>query len=324
VRKYIPVVLRIFQEKPLFIVPVGQPAPDAEDVALTTPDGLTLQAFYWRTSRPRKGVILFGLEFGSNRWGAVPYCEFLREAGYDIFAFEMRGQGNSPAQSGYEPLQWVTDFEMIDFQTAVAYLKSRADRDPRGIGLFGLSKGASAGLMVAAQDEYLRCFVVDGAFAAVTTMLPYMLKFVQIYTSTPWLARRIPFWYLRIAARIAMHRIEKLRDCHYPFLEKSMPKLAPRPLFMIHGGADNYIKPEMAKALFDLALEPKEFWLVEKAKHNQCFHLANEEIETGAGVLRQAPGRGTHARGGRRAAPCARRRPGARAEVILHAPVAPA
>ena len=27
-----------------------------------------------------------------------------------------------------------------------------------------------------------------------------------------------------------------------------MPRLAPRPLLMIHGGADTYIKPEMAQA----------------------------------------------------------------------------
>jgi dipeptidyl aminopeptidase/acylaminoacyl peptidase len=277
VRHYVPFVLRIFQEKPLFILPFGQPVPDAENVILETPDGLKLQACYLKTSKPRKGVLLFGLEFGSNRWSCVPYCEFLRDAGYDIFAFEMRGQGNSPAQSGYEPLQWVTDFEVIDFRTALAYLKARPDKDPRGVGLFGLSKGGSAGLLVAAQDDFVRCCVVDGVFAWMTTMVPYMAKWVMIYTNLTWLARRIPNWYLRLLARIGIRQIEKLRDCHYPYLERSMPMLAPRPLLMIHGGADNYIKPEMAKALFDLAREPKELWIVDKAKHNQSIHLAADE-----------------------------------------------
>ena len=133
---------------------------------------------YLKTPKTRKGVLLFGLEFGSNRWACVPYCEFLREAGYDIFTFETRGQGSSPAQTGYEPLQWVTDFELIDFQTALAYMKSRPDKDPRGIGLFGLSKGGSAGLMTAARDDFVRCCVVDGVFAVTTTMLPYMKQWV--------------------------------------------------------------------------------------------------------------------------------------------------
>jgi hypothetical protein len=102
---------------------------------------------------------------------------------------------------------------MIDFQTAIAYLKSRADRDPRGVGLFGLSKGASAGLMLAAQDEYVRCFVVDGVFATVTTMVPYMKQFVLIYTKMPWMIPLLPDWYLRYAGRIGIRRIEKLRKC---------------------------------------------------------------------------------------------------------------
>ena len=40
---YIKIVLRIFQEKPLFIIPFGQPHPDAEDLTIATPDGLGLQ-----------------------------------------------------------------------------------------------------------------------------------------------------------------------------------------------------------------------------------------------------------------------------------------
>jgi hypothetical protein len=80
-------------------------------------------------------------------------------------------------------------------------------------------------------------------------------------------------------ARIAIQQIEKLRDCHYPELERAMPELAPRALFMIHGGGDNYIKPDMAKALFALAREPRELWIVDKAKHNQAIHLAADEYK---------------------------------------------
>ena len=29
--------------------------------------------------------------------------------------------------------------------------------DPRGVGLFGISKGGSAGLIAAAKDDYVRC-----------------------------------------------------------------------------------------------------------------------------------------------------------------------
>jgi uncharacterized protein len=275
--RYFHYVPRIFQEKPIFILPFGQPVAGAEDVTLTTPDGVRLQGCYLRTPVPRKGVILFGLEFGSNRWGCVPYCEFLRAEGYDIFTFEMRGQGDSPAQRGYEPLQWITDFEVTDFRAALAYLKRRPDRPGRGVGFFGLSKGGGAGLIAAAGDPFVCCCVTDGAFATMTTMMPYMEQWMRIYVRRKWIADRLPRWYLRHIARRTVRQVSRERGCRYPALEHALPRLAPRPFLMIHGGADNYIKPDMARALFARAGGAKEFWLVEKAKHNQAMHVANGE-----------------------------------------------
>ena len=59
-RKYLPYLYRIFQEKPLFIVPFGQPIADAEEVVLATTNNLNLHGCYLKTAGPRKGVLLFG------------------------------------------------------------------------------------------------------------------------------------------------------------------------------------------------------------------------------------------------------------------------
>ncbi len=278
--RYIDNVVRIFEEKPLFIIPRGQPTPDAEEVRLPAFDGLNLCGCYWRTTAPqRKGVILFGLEFGSNRWSAAPYCEFLRQAGFDIFTFEPRCQGDSDRLPGYEPLQWVTAFEVRDFESALNYLRGRPDADPRGVGLFGLSKGGGAGLLAAARAPYVRCFVTDGIFATHTTMVPYMRKWIAIYNKRLRVQRLLPTFVYSLIARDAVRRIQRKRHCHFPHLERLIARLAPRPLLMIHGGGDTYIKPEMARDLFDRARAPKEFWLVEGAKHNQAFHLATDEYQ---------------------------------------------
>jgi len=276
---YIPHAVRIFQDKPLFIIRVDQPVDDVETVSFPTGNGLTLRGCYLPAPGRRKGVVMFGLEFGSNRWSCVPYCEFLREQGYDIFAFEFRGQGESDPQPGYEPLQWVTNFEVEDFGAAVAYLKTRPDADPQGVGFFGISKGASAGLIAAADDPYVRCFVSDGAFASHTTMVPYMQKWVFIYCRSSIVVRWIPAWYFRRCAHMALGRIQKERGCYFPHLEDVIDRLSPRPLLMIHGRGDTYIKPDMARALFDRAGQPKEFWLVEGAKHNQAFQVAGPEYQ---------------------------------------------
>lgn len=273
---YIDYIVRIFEERPLFIIPRGQPADEAEEVRIPTSQDLTLCGCYLKARTPqRQGVIVFGLEFGSNRWACVPYCDFLRDHGFDIFTFEPRNQGDSDRQPDYEPLQWVTDYDVNDFAAALAYVQQRPDADPRGVGLFGISKGGSAGLLAAAHNPYVRCFVTDGIFATHTTMVPYMLKWVSIYSSQRWLQRVMPSAYYGLLAKHVLHRIRRQRQCRFPHLEHVLHRLAPRPLLMIHGGGDTYIKPEMARALYNLARAPKELWLVEGAKHNQALHVAN-------------------------------------------------
>jgi uncharacterized protein len=270
-------LVRVFQEKPLFIVPKGQPVADAEDVTFATADGLRLRGCYLPSkAKRRQGVILFGLEFGSNRWACVEYCRFLLDSGFDIFAFESRGQGESEPHAGYEPLQWVTDFEVRDVQAAVNYLRSRSDADPNGIGFFGISKGAGAALLAAATDAYVRCFVTDGIFATHTTMVPYMQKWIAIVSDRYWLQKAIPRWYYGLFAYRALWLLGSKCGCRYPHLERALPRLAPRPLLMIHGGADTYIKPEMARELFARARQPKELWMVESAKHNQALQVAGD------------------------------------------------
>ena len=277
--RYLHFLVRIFQEKPLFIVPRGQPMADAEEVRFPTSDGLMLSGCYHRAAGPRRGVILFGLEFGSDCWACRSYCEHLVEKGFDVFAFESRNQGSSDSMPGYEPLQWVTTYEVRDVEAALAYLKSRPDADPRGIGFFGISKGGSAGVLAAARDAFVRCFVTDGIFATHTTMLPYMRKWIGIYIDRKWIQTLVPDCIYSIFARGCLRRMRRERGVRFPHLEHVVGLLAPRPLLMIHGGADTYIKPEMARALFELAGEPREFWLVEGAKHNQALQVANGEYQ---------------------------------------------
>jgi pimeloyl-ACP methyl ester carboxylesterase len=273
---YLHHMVRIFQEKPLFIVPRGQPVAGAEDLTLRTADGLTLHGCYLKGAGRRRGVIWFGLEFGSNRWACAPYCEQLLAAGYDVFALETRGQGDSDPLPGYDPLQWVTEYEVRDMEAALAYLKGRPDADPRGVGFFGISKGGGAGLFVAARDPYVRCCVTDGIFATYTTLIPYMRHWFRIYNNNYVRQAMFPSWYYGCLGLIGLGWIEAERHCRFPHLEPALRRLK-RPLLMIHGGADTYIKPDMARALFDMARSPKVLWLVPEAKHNQAFHLAGEE-----------------------------------------------
>lgn len=278
--KYMGYLLRIFQEKPLFVVPRGEAQKDAEDIGVKTDDGLTLRACYLKTPAvERKGVILFGLEFGSNRWACRPYCEKLLDAGYDVFAVEFRNQGDSDRDPNYEPLQWVTDRDVRDLQAAIKYLLARPDADPRGIGVFGISKGGSTGLLAAANEKAIRCLATDGAYGTHTTMVPYLKRWIQIYSDRKLLQRVLPTWFYGIIGMVGAKKVARNRGVNYPSVEKAVGRLN-RPLFMIHGAGDNYIRPEMAQALFERARGPKELWVVPKAKHNQALTVSGDDYHS--------------------------------------------
>lgn len=310
--KFLDQVVRIFEEKPLFIVPKGKPIPEAEDVSFTTSDGIALRGCYLHAPIPRKGVILFGLEFGSNRWSLGQYCGELIESGYDVFAFEPRNQGESETDPRYEPLQWVCDKDREDLRAGIAYLKKRIDAPTEGIGLFGISKGGSVGLAVASEDPWIRCIATDGAFAAYTTMVPYMRRWVQIYSPYKTLQNMLPGWFYGSIGIVAIARSASRRGVHYLNLESKLRRLR-QPLFMIHGGADAYIKPEMAETLYRKARSKiKDLWIVPKAKHNQALHVAGEEYTRrlvgffDAHLARESSPTGEDADSGELVAPAAR------------------
>ncbi|GBD36093.1 hypothetical protein HRbin36_01213 [bacterium HR36] len=294
--RYVGIIVRIFQEKPIFIIPRGDPIPEAEDVMFPTTDGLRLAGSYLHTPCERRlGVVLFGTEYGSNRWSCLQYCRQLLEEGFDIFTFEFRNCGDSECLPDYEPLQWVTNYEVEDVLAAVRYLKSRPDVDPRGIGFFGVSRGGGAGIIAAAQEPFIRCVATDGAFATISTMVPYMQRWISLYSLFPNAYRILPRWIYVLAAEMALWRLARQRRCRFPSLERAISKIAPRSLLMIHGGADNYIRPEWAQQLFERAGEPKELWIVPHAKHNQAVQVAGKQYQE-----RIAHFFRTHLAGGRR------------------------
>ena len=268
---------RIFVEKPLFVIPRGEPDPAAEDVRFSTTDTMFLQGVYFKAHKqPRKGVIVFGIEFGADRWSCRSYCDPLLDAGYDVFAYEPRNQGKSDSVVGYEPLQWITKCEVDDALGAFAYLKSRTDADPKGFGLFGISKGANAALAAMASEPSVRCAVTDGAFGLLSVMVPYMRHWVAIYSPRYLVHGLLPAWFYAHIATFGIRRVERDRKVRFCHLERMVGKIR-CPVLMIHGEADSYIKMEMAKAILRRLNGAKELWPVPKARHNQSITVAGAE-----------------------------------------------
>ncbi len=276
---YMPHIVRVFEEEPLLLPKRHEPAEDAEEVRFRTADGLWLQGAWLPARGESEGVVVFCPGFKMDRWTALEYLDDVRDLGLDLFTYEFRNQGESDAEEGYRPMQWVTTREVRDVEAALAHVRARQqDRGlPERIVLFGISRGGGAALVAASRDRDVLGLITDGAFPTHGMQLAFMLRWVGIYANLPFIYKRIPLWYYSFLCFLTRCIVAWRNRCWLPSIERAARRLAVSGWLMIHGAKDSYIPPRIARQLYELARCPKELWLVPGARHNQCHRTEPEE-----------------------------------------------
>jgi pimeloyl-ACP methyl ester carboxylesterase len=275
---FLPTMMRVFEESPIFAPPDEAPDPSAENVRFQARAGVSLQGSWLPAkSADRRGTIIFCHEYLANRWSCRPYCNPLRDAGFDIFTFDFRNHGESESSPGYTPMHWASNFELTDVQAAVQYVTQRAGRASPWIGLVGVSRGGSSAILAAAREPSVRAVATDGAFPTNLTQLAYMLRWAKIYIGEGLLYRLTPDWYYSLLCGIARMVGARRHGCRFMRVSRAIRRISPRPLLMIHGAKDNYVVPEIAEQLFAYAGQPKELWIVPNARHNGAVETAAEQ-----------------------------------------------
>jgi len=194
--------------------------------------------------------------------------EFARH-GFAVLAFDMRGTGESspaPLSLGY--------FEQRDVLGAVDFLRSgpipysELGR-PRTIAGWGVSMGAATLLLAAAQEPAIRAVISDCAYADII----------------PILEREIPkrghlppmFTPGGILAASALYGI----DYYAVRPVDIVARIAPRPIFFIHGTADTYVPYAnmeiLAAAARTAPTASIQTWSVPGAEHAQSFNTHTQE-----------------------------------------------
>jgi pimeloyl-ACP methyl ester carboxylesterase len=269
--KYTPVVSRHFEMQPLFMPLRVAPVETGESVEFLTEDRLRLSGSYLRArTRTQAGMIVYCHEYRGDRWSVHPYIDHLRDRGYDLFAFDFRNHGASDHEVGYDPMQWTSDREVRDLRAALDYLRQRPDRDPAGFGVFGVSRGGTTALLGAALEPDVWGVVTDGAFPTRGTMHRYIVRWAEIYVTSPVVRAMVPEWVYMMVAASARRQTERRLKCLFPSVEAAAAALSPRPWLMIHGERDEYISPQIARGLFRCGRKSNELWLVPGARHNRC------------------------------------------------------
>ena len=234
-------------------------------VNIKTRDGISIKGFFIPGKEAQGRTVVFCHEIGAGAASYQKYAAYLVEKGFNLFTFDFRGHGLSGNRQGYEPRQWVTSCEMNDLNAVLDYLKTRRDVDQNRVGLFGISKGAGTALIIAGKKKNIKAVVSDGGFSTRMTLVDYMRKWTSIYLPVDTLPTSI-YWLIEVWSLWVLSRRIK---CHFPKLERAIPRLDQIPILMIHGKKDNYINPKQAERIYARVRGPKEIWLVPQARHNE-------------------------------------------------------
>ena len=222
---------------------------EAEDVWFRSLDNVLLHGL-WLEGRKSYPTIVLCHGYFKSLSEPLDVGLALHRAGYNVLSLDFRACGRSGGRFttlGYK--------ETWDVEAAVAFAK---ERRPRGkVGVLGISMGAAAAIIAAAQTDGIAAVVADSAYAHLEGV---MRKKIPDFAPGPW---AVPFGWagIRIGEAMAGGRLREVKPVDY------VGRISPRPLLLIHGEDDSYVPQEQPRELFEAAGEPKEMWTAPESDH---------------------------------------------------------
>ena len=215
---------------------------DYEDVSLTAADGTKLHG--WHVPGESRTTLLWLHGNAGNISHRVDNIAMLRRnTGFGVLIIDYRGYGQSEGKPSEKGLY-------MDAEAAFDHLTSDLGLDPEeDIVLFGRSLGVGVAVEMATRHP-VRSVVLESGFTSVREMSKSSGMGVLSILLLP------------------------LIDARYESLSKIGSALSP--VMVIHGGRDNMVPFAMAEKLFAAAPEPKRFYPIPGASHNDTYVVGGE------------------------------------------------
>ena len=205
-----------------------------EDIYFATEDGLRLNG-WWIPGTGSPVTLLWFHGNGGNISHRLESIKLRRDQlGSNIFIFDYREYGRSEGQVSEQGTY-------RDGSAAVRYLRSRAGLDPAKIVFFGESLGSAVAVEMAVRHG-CAALILESAFLSI----PEMAK-----ASFPFLPVGPLLW----TKYDTLSKIGKVRV----------------PVLIVHGESDEIVPFWHGRRLFEAAPEPKEFYPIKGARHNDTY-----------------------------------------------------
>ena len=225
---------------------------DSEEVELVTADGINFGAWHFRQPGSPQTVIVSGGHKG-QRTSSLGISAALWRKGFNVILYSYRGMPGSdraPITFGIK--------EVLELQAVIAFTRKRIPN--ARIGLLGYSMGAVVSLLGAAGEPGVEALVLDSPFSDLRAIMVENVRRAARLPGSPFV------WLAGLMLRVRSG--SRIADCSPMAVLSS---LEPRPLFFIHGGADEMTSVNHSRRLYDAYRGPREIWIVQGAPHTGAY-----------------------------------------------------
>ncbi|MDZ7363178.1 MAG: lysophospholipase [candidate division KSB1 bacterium] len=228
-------------------------------IAFKARDGVSLSGWYFpREEAPAAVIYCHGLF--RSRLEVVDRAEKFWQGGYAGLLLDFRGHG----QSGGE-LTSMGYLERLDIIGAVHYLSDSLQfKGP--IVVYGVSMGAAAALLAAAEEPKISGLIIDSSFLSFDETITHHAR--------NWL--RLPKF--PIVDELILFTQWQIGFNSEDFdLRRAVQKIGDRPILFIAGGADQRMPPQIARALYEASPSThKTLVVIPNAPHGAAFRTDRE------------------------------------------------
>src|SRR5437588_10907388 len=225
---------------------------DYEDVDLVTADDMAFGAWFFRqTGSPQ--VIVISPGHKGRRQDVLGIAVALWRKGFNVVCYSTRGMPSSDRVTITMGVR-----EVQELAAAIAFARRRV-KDAR-IGLLGYSMGAVVSLLGGAGEPGVMALVLDSPFSDLRQLLNETVRRLSLMPGQPFVALASVWLMWRAGCRIS--------ECS-PI--SVLSALEPRPLFFIHGGADEVVPVHHSRRLYDAYRGAREIWIVQGAPHTGAY-----------------------------------------------------
>jgi len=231
-------------------------------------DGIDLRGWYMPADEAASGGVAGTIIYvhGQNRTRIemLPMAQFAHGLGYNGLVFDLRhagASGGSVSSGGY--------WERLDVEAAVRYALEQ-EHAARPVVLWGVSLGAAASLMAAAEDPDVAAVISDSTFLSFDdTAHHHWRLFFRHWPQFPMVNETI--------ALVGWRGHFQPSDFD---LRTAVKRINPRPILFVGVEGDPRMPPVIARTLYGLATSPdKMLVIVPGTRHGEGFNSGNAQYE---------------------------------------------